>query len=821
MGTVFRDAVYALRLQLKHPGFTIVAVLALALGIGANTTIFSVVNALLLRSIPGVAEPERLVLVGRTDDGQGFNSFSYPNYGDYGDQNTVLSGLATHHRTQLHLSTGAEPERISSALVSGNYFDVLGVKAAIGRTLTPEDDRALGESPVAVISEGLWKRRFGSDPAIVGKEVSINAHPFTIVGVTARGFSGTTLGDPVEIWSPITMYRQADPMFVDVKENFLQTRDIVWLNVFGRLKPGVTIEQAQSEMSQIASGLEQTYPDTNKGAGVAVASGLGLDPGDRTEVRDFTGLLMAAVGLVLLIACANIANLLLARATARQKEMGIRMALGASRGRIIQQLLTESLLLASLGGAAGLFLALWLNDLLVAIMPADYMGFSLDLDLALDSRVLVFTFIVSVVTGMIFGLAPALQASKPDIVPVLKDTGAAGRGTGRARLRSVLVVCQIAVSLVLMIGAGLFVRTLRNARGINPGFDPEHVLTARIDLGRQSYTKQQGRFFYQLLAERIEESPGVQSASLAITVPLAGDSWRTMIRLEGSSADSPSVPVDFNAVGPRYFETMSTPLVAGRDFAWKDSSDAPRVVIVNETFARRAWPDQNAIGKRLAMAEGRGMSPMMEVVGVAGDGKYQTLFERPRGYLFLPLLQQYHAEATLHVRATGSPAKLIGAVQHQVGLLDSSLPVFKVATMAAQMDSALAPQLLAARLIGVFGALALALAAVGIYGVMAFAVSQRTHEIGVRMALGAQVGDVLRLVIRQGMKLTAIGVVLGLVAAYVLTRTIASFLYGVSATDPTTFTYISVLLAGAALAACYLPARRATKVDPMIALRHE
>jgi predicted permease len=820
MGTVVRDAIYASRLLLKHPGFTLVAVLVLALGIGANATIFSIVNALLLRSVPGVVESDKLVMVGRTNDGQGFDTFSYPNYKDYRDQNSLLSGLATHNRTQIHLSTGGEPERVSSEIVSGNYFEVLGVKAALGRTLTSDDDLIPGESPVALISYSLWKRRFGSDPAIVGKEVSLNAHTFTIVGVTERGFAGTMIGDPVEIWAPITMYRQADPMFAGAEEDFLKARDIVWLNVFGRLKPGAAIGQAQAEMSQIASGLEQTYP-TNKGMGVALAPGLGLDPQDRTDVRNFAGLLMAAVGFVLLIACANVANLLLARATARQKEIGVRMALGASRGRIIRQLLTESLLLAMLGGSAGLFLALWLNDLLLAIVPAEYMGFPLNLDLALDARVLAFTFIVSALTGMIFGLAPALQASKPDIVGVLKDSGAAGRGSTQARLRSVLVVGQIALSLVLMIGAGLFVRTLRNARAINPGFDPQHVLTARIDVGRQSYSKQQGRLFYQQLIERIESSPGVQAASLGIAVPLSGGSWRTRIRLEGRPADGPMLPVDFNSVAPGFFETMSTPLSAGRDFTWKDNAEADRVVIVNETFARRAWPDENPVGQRLAMAEGRGMSPSMEVVGVARDGKYQTLFESPRAYMYLPLLQQVQAEATLYVRGAGNPSKLIGAVQHEVSLLDKNLPVFKIATMSALLDSSLAPQLLAARLIGVFGALALALAAVGVYGVMSYAVAQRTHEIGVRMALGAQVGDVLTLIIRQGMKLTIIGVVLGMVFAYALTRTIASFLYGVSATDPVTFAVISALLTGAALGACFVPARRAAKVDPMVALRYE
>ena len=666
MGTLLRDTVYASRGLLKHPSFTLVAVITLALGIGANTTIFSIVNALLLRSVPGVAEPEQLVMVGRTNNGQGFDSFSYPNYKDYRDQNTVLSGLLTQNRTQLHLSTGAEPERISSAIVSGNYFEVLGVKASLGRILTSGDDRSPGESAVAVISNGLWKRRFGADPSIVGKEVSLNAHPFTIVGVTERGFAGTTIGDPIDIWTPIAMYRQADPIFADTEEDFLKSRDIVWLNLFGRLKPGVPIELAQAEMSQIASNLEQTYPDVNKGIGVALAPGLGLDPGDRTEVRGFTGLLMAAVGFVLLIACANVANLLLARATGRQKEIGIRLAIGASRMRIIRQLLTESLLLAMLGGAAGLFLALWLNDLLLAIVPAEYMGFRLNVDLALDSRVLAFTFIVSVLTGMIFGLVPALQASKPDIVHVLKDTGVAGRGIGQARLRSALVVGQVALSLVLMIGAGLFVRTLRNARAINPGFDPDHVMTARIDLGRQSYTKQQGRLFYQQLIERMEASPGVQSASLAIVVPLSGSSWRTVIRLEGTAPDSPTASVDFNAIAPRYFETMNTPLVAGRDFTWNDNAEAARVVIVNETFARRAWPDQNPVGKRLAMADGRVMSPLMEVIGIAADGKYRTLFDQPRGYFDGPLGFRRYADAARARRRQSIKAHRCGSTRSEL-----------------------------------------------------------------------------------------------------------------------------------------------------------
>jgi predicted permease len=822
MGTLIRDTIYASRVLLKHPAFTVVAVLALALGIGANTTIFSMVNALLLRSTPGVTEPLRLAQVGRTNNGEGFDTLSYLNYIDLRDQNTVFSGLAVQNRTQFHVSTGAEPIRVAGQLVSGNYFDVLGMKPALGRMLTSDDDRVAGEGSVVVISSGLWKRRFGGDHSIIGKEISLNAHRYTVVGVAPPGFIGTDIGDPVELWVPVTMYRQGDPMASEIPEDFLKSRGVVWLTAFGRLKQGVTIEQARAEVSRIASNLEHSYPETNKNTGMSIAQGVGLDPQSRSEIQAFTGMLMSVVGLVLLIACANVANLLLARATSRQKEIGIRLALGASRGRIIRQLLTESMLLALVSGAAGLFLALWLNDLLLKIVPGDFLGFVLDLDLGLDARVLAFTLGLSLVTGIVFGLAPALQASKPDLVPVLKDSGAAaGRGAGQARLRSALVVAQIALSLVLMITAGLFVRTLRNTRNINPGFDPQHVLSARIDVGRQNYSKQQGQLFFQQLIERLESTPGVQSASLSITTPLGGGAWGTGIRTEWQPAASPDVGVDFNSIAPRYFETMTMPLVRGRDFTWQDTAESAPVVIINETLARRLWPDEDPIGKRLTTGGPPNANPLREVIGVARDAKYRTLFESPRREMFLPILQNYHSEASLQVRAAGNPAQLISSVQHEVSSMDRNLPVFKVKTMSEQLDSSLTPQLLAAKLIGTLGALALLLAAVGIYGVMSYAVAQRTHEIGVRMALGAQASDVLKLVVGRGLKLTLIGVGIGLAGAYALTRAIESFLYGIGPTDPVTFVGISLLLTGVALGACLAPARRAIKVDPMVALRYE
>ncbi|MEW6206890.1 MAG: ABC transporter permease [Acidobacteriota bacterium] len=821
MKTIRQDLLYAMRMLAKHRAFTAIAALALALGIGANTTIFSFVNALLLRPLSGVSDYDRLVQVGRTIEGQDFDTLSYPNYLDCRDQSASFDGLEAYATTALHLSTGSEAERVGSALVTGNYFSTLGVKAARGRLLTPADEQAPGASPVAVISSRLWQRRFGGDPDIAGRAVSLNARSFTIVGVAADGFAGTRIGDALDIWVPITMYREVDPMFAESKEDFLKTRDISWLSAFGRLKEGVRLEQARAELSNISARLEEAHPDTNARTSVTAAPGLGIDPLNRQEISDFSLMLMGAVGFVLLIACANVANLLLAKATARQKEIGIKLALGATRFRIIRQLLVESLLLAMMGGVAGLFLALWLNDALAAFLPESYMGLPLAVDLSLDLRVLSFTFAASLVTGVIFGLAPAIQASKPDLVPLLKDSAATGRGAKNTRLRSSLVIAQVALSLVLMIGAGLLVKTLVNARAISPGFDTDRVLMARIDLARQNYTDEQGQIFYRRLIERVESLPGVEAASFALTVPLGGGSWGTGVRIEGQEVNSRAAPLDFNVVAPRYFATMGIPLVAGRDFLESDNARSPAVVIINETMAERLWPDQNPIGKRLAVNQGRQFSPWIEVVGVARDSKHRSPFEERRLLAYFPLYQKYHAEASLHVRAGGKPESLLSAVRQEVQAMDKNLPLFRVQTLSEQLDNALTPQRMAAAVISSFGLLAFALAIVGLYGVMSYTVAQRTREIGIRMALGANRNDVIRLIVRHGMMMSGIGIIIGVVGALGLTRILGSLLFGVSATDAATFAGIALALAVISIAACYLPARRAARVDPQVALRYE
>jgi predicted permease len=821
METVWQDLRYGVRTLWKSPGFTLVSIVVLALGIGANTTIFSVVNALLLRPPAGVRSPARMVLLGRTMDGQDFDTFTYPDYVDYRDQSTVFAGVSAFFDTPLHLSTGSDALRVPGTLVSGNYFEVLGADAARGRTLRPEDDREPGAHPVAVISDGLWRRRFGADPNVVGQNVSLNGQPFTVVGIARPAFVGTETDHASDVWLPLAMYRQAIPdHFADT--NPLTERQATWLSAFARLKDNVRPAQAQAELDTIAHRLADAYPESNEHKGATISPGLGFDPNQRRDVQQLTTMLMAVVGLVLLIACANVANLLLARGVTRHKELGIRLALGAGRGRLVRQLLTESLLLAVLSGAAGLFVALWTSDLLASFIPAEALGGgTATIDLHPDRNVLLFAIGVSLLTGLIFGLIPALQTSRPDVMTVLKQTGTPSSVRVRSRLRGALVVTQIALSLVLLVCAGLFVRTLRNARAISPGFNTSHVLVAALDLGRQSYKQPQAELFYAQLTERVRALPGVEAASLAEMLPLGGGSLGTVIQLEGQPADAPGVNVDFNNVAPDYLRTMEIPLKLGRDFSARDTAAAPGVVIVNETLARKLWPNESPIGKRFIMPKGMTERATVEVVGVAADTKYRTLFERPRLYMYVPYAQNFSAAMRLHVRASGDPETLRAAVAHEVQTLDRNLPLSGVKTLREQLNSSLTQQRVAATLVAVFGLLALALAAVGLYGLLAYTVSQRTHEIGVRLALGAQTGDVLRLVLRDGLRLALLGIAVGLLIAAGVTRLLASLLYGVSALDPLTYGGVALALIVVALIASYVPARRATKVDPMVALRYE
>jgi predicted permease len=805
----------------KQPGFTLIAVTTLALGIGANTTIFSFTNALLLRSIAGVADQGKLVMIGRTMNGSGFDTFSWPNYADLRDQNKTLAGLAAYYSTAMHLSTAGEADRVRGAAATGSYFSVLGVGAQLGRTLLMEDEAAPGASPVAVISDSLWRRRFDADPEIVGKTMLLNNHQYTIVGVAAESFAGTRIGDTLDVWVPVTMYAQVEPTVWNGADQIMTVRNASWLDVFARLKPGVEIEQARSELGAIARQLEEAYPKFNRQAGVAIAPGLGFEsPNTRADVRRFMSLMMGIVGLVLVVACANVANMLLARATVRRREIAIRLALGAGRWRIVRQLLTESLLLALLGGVTGVLVALWANNLLKRFLPPRYMGVPLDVQINLDPRVLGFALFISLLTGVIFGLIPALNTSKPELVPLLKDAVVSGRGVRQSKLRGALVVSQVALSLVVLVCAGLFVRTLRNSRAISPGFDIERVLTLRVDVGRQGYTEPQGKVYYWRLLERVKALPGVESASLVSTLPLSGGSWGTGIRVEGKqlTPDGEPLSTDYNVIAPHYFETIRIRLLLGRDFVEQDSATSPGVVIVNETTAHRLWADENPLGQRLAMGPDQ---KRLEVIGVVSDVKHRSLFESPRTHLYLPIDQAYKSTMTLLVRTLSDPKNLVAAVQRETQSIDKNLPVFSVRTLEEQLDNSLGPQRVSALFVSAFGVIALLLAAIGLYGVMAYAVSQRTREIGIRLALGASNSDVFRSVLKTGLGLTMMGLVIGLAACLAVTRVLTSQLYGVNGTDPLTFACVAGLLASVAVLACYIPARRATKVDPMIALRSE
>ena len=812
MSGLIQDLRFSFRRLMKSPGFTVVALLSLALGIGANASIFSLVNTVLLRPLPAT-QPEQLVGVYGMVSGQSdVTLISYPNYTDYRERNEVFTDLLAYRFAPVSLSHGGTNERLWGYVVSGNYFDVLGVKPALGRTFTTEEDRTPNSHPVVVLSYGSWQRRFSGDPSIIGKTVLLNNHTFTIIGVAPEDFNGTEVAYAPELWAPAMMAGQIEP-----GNDWLTQRGNANLFVLGRLKQGVSRAQAEASLQSVTAQLAREYPDDNGGRGVKLLpSGL-FTPEIRSAVVGFTGVLMAVVGLLLLIACVNLANLLLARATERRKEIAIRLALGASRARLVRQLLTESVLLSVAGGALGLLLAVWINDLVTAIkLPTDI---ALAFDLSLDWRVLAFTFLLSLLTGIVFGLLPALQSSNPNLVSSLKDDNVAG-GFRRSRLRNALVVAQVALSLLLLVCAGLIVRSLEGARSINPGFNPENAVAVSFDVGLQGYDEAKGRQFQQRVVERVAALPGVQSATLVSNLPLSINYNSTNVYIEGQPFVNGSElpPVIPNKVGLNYFQTMGIGL-RGRDFTALDKEKESRVAIVNETFARNFFHGKEAIGKRFNF-DGP-TEPFWEIISVASDGKYNTLGEKPQPLVYLPLLRNYDSTVTLVARTTVNPQTVIAALRNEIKNLDPNLPLYDVKTLNEHMSIPLFPARMAALVLGSFGLLALILAAVGIYGVMSYAVSQRTHEIGIRMALGASRRDVLKLVVGQGMILTLVGIAIGLVGAFALTRLMASLLFTVSATDPVTFAGISALLAFVALVACYVPARRAAKVDPMVALRYE
>jgi macrolide transport system ATP-binding/permease protein len=806
---VVQDLRFGLRMLVKSPTFTCVAVLTLALGIGANTAVFTFVDALLLRPLAGVTQPDRLVQLGRQyPDKTYLSDSSYPDYVDYRDQNTVLSGLAVVAPTAFHLSTGSQTERVEGELVSSNYFDVLGAAAAHGRLLSPSDDRDGSADPVVVLSYRLWQRRFGGDPSVLGTTVTLNGHDFTIIGVTSEPFAGIKVGTPRDVWVPLEALRQMD---LTTGAHFGQRR-ASWLESFARLKPGVTLEQARAELSAIAQRLERTYPDTNARAGIGVEPGLGRDVDVRRALGRFVYLPLTAVGLVLVIACANVAGLLLARAAARRKEIATRLALGAGRIRVVRQLLTESIVLAIAGGVAGLAIGSWLTSGLRSLLPDRYLFLSFNVDLGLDWRVFGFMLGVATATGVLFGLVPALQGSRPDVVPELKGV----RGANERRdigLRGVLVVTQLALTVILLVAAGLCVRTLRNAAAIDTGYEAGTVLTARMDLARQNYSEARGRRVQQQLLERMQNVPGVDAAGFAVTLPLNDGRWEDAIRRDG---DSTRVQTFQNVVSPRYFAAMKIPLVTGRGFSDRDDAQAPRVAILNQGLARILWPGENPIGKRVRF---KGQS--IDVIGVVRDIKGRNLFEPPAPMFYLPLFQSYQPNVVLHVRAAVSPASLVPVLRQEVSALDKDLPVYALTTLDEHVRATLTPQRLLAYLIGGLGVLALLLAAIGLYGLMAYGVAERTPEIGIRMALGAHKADVMRLFVVGGMKLALSGVILGSIAALGVTPLMKSLLFGISPLDPLTLVMAPALLLLAALVACAVPAHCAAGADPKIALRYE
>ncbi|HEV3469188.1 MAG TPA: ABC transporter permease [Pyrinomonadaceae bacterium] len=817
MRTLLQDLRYGLRMLRKTPGFTLVALVSLALGIGVNTAIFSLVNAVLLRPVPVVRGQGRIVWLRAPS--------SYPDFLDYRERARSLEGMtAVTGTSEFSLNSGGESELVTGEFVSANYFDVLGVAAARGRTFAPEEDRT--PAPVVVLAHQLWRTRFGSDPSVVGRQINLNGLGFTVVGVAPEKFIGTEVGLDRELWVPLSMHPVLYPPAAKAsagREDLFGERNSHWLRVFARLREGVSREQAGAELTNIARAVAEAHygradAEALRRVELLRMSG-GMDPGDREQALPVAGMMMAVVGLVLLIACANLGGLLVARAAVRRRETAIRQALGAGRLRLVRQWLTESVLLGVLGGALGLLLALWGNDLMVAYAQGTPLA---ALDLGIDYRVLAFTSAASVATGVVFGLAPALQASRLDIVTALKSEDALGHaGARRSRLRAAFVAAQVALSAVLLVGAGLFIRSLQSAHSIDPGFRVERALTVPVNLGLLRYEEGEGRGFYRELLARVGALAGVESASLVRFPPLGFSYAQGQVFAEGRELrpGEEGTTVGFNVVGPGYLRTMGTPLLRGREFAEADRAGAPGVAVVSEALADALWPGQDALGKRLSFEGTRG--PFLEVVGVARDVKYRSLGDAARPYLYLPVLQSYEPRMTLVVRTEGEPQALAGAVREQVRALDANLPVADVRTLGEQLALSLLPSRAAAWTLGGFGLLALALAAIGIYGVVSYAVAQRTREIGVRVALGAQRRDVLRLVMGEGMLVVGLGVAAGLLLSLAATRVVAGFLYGVGATDPLTFAGVPLLLGAIALAAGYLPARRAAKVDPAVALRHE
>ena len=809
-GGLGRDFRHAVRLLLRRPGFSALAILALALGIGANAVAFTFVTSMLFPEMP-VHEPDRLIRVyGRIPDGLQHATISYPDYLDIAERVPFLDGILAEKLVPLNLGTERGNERVWGYAVSGNYFTLLGVEPVLGQLFDHEGHEP-GQHPVVVLSYGFWQRAFGGDRGVIGQKVVLNGYPFTVAAVTPAGFTGTNVGLSPSVWAPVSMSE-----YVLAGFEILYRRNRSFLSV-ARLAPGVSVDEARVGLDVIAEQLAAEYPDENQGYGLNVLpeSEGGIHPMMRGGFIGFSGVLATVVALVLLLACANVAGLLLSRSFQRRREVGLRLALGASRGRLVRQFLVESAVLAVLSGALGFALAFYGLRLLAAIqIPTDV---PFVLPLTIDARVLAFTLVVTIATTLLVGLVPAFQGARTALVPALKD--GAGLAHRRTRLRNALVASQIALSAVLLVGTGLFLRSLANAQSIDLGFDPRNTVMSSIDLGLQGYSPERGQVFFEELGERIKSLSGVESVGWANMLPFDFNINQNEIVPEGyEPPDGGGYPsVNRNVVSAGYFATMRTRLVAGRDFDARDHVDGPPVAIVNETLAEQFWPGETAVGKRL----GRPGISSFEVVGVVQDGKYLTLGEDPKPFVFYPSSQRRNLDMTFVVRTRGEPAALLPEVRDVARAMDPDLPVYNVKLLEDHVQIALAPARAGAAILGSFGALALVLAAIGLYGVVAFWVSQRTHEIGIRRALGAEPSDIFKNVLRNGMLLVLPGLAVGVAASVVGARFAVSVLYGIDPLDPVAFGAALFVLAVTALVACLAPARRAVAVDPVVALRYE
>lgn len=808
----------------KSPGFSLICILSLALGIGANTTIFTVVNAILLNPLP-VSDISRLVEVDTIDAKTRVTQanatkmgMSYTNCDDYRRQNQVFSGLSCIDFATLTWSGEAEPRQVAGLLVNANYFDVLGVKPTLGRFFLPDEDTKPGGDNAVVISHSLWSNKMGSDPNIVGRTLTLNATSFTVIGVAPKGFKGIfTIGPADVIWMPVSMYGQVLSGFI--KDNF---RDRRFLNsvVVGRLKPGVTAGEAEAHLRTIASRLSQEYPKENGGRSVAVSAladaAVGVNQHDQFVIAG--ALMMGIVGLILLIACVNLANLLLARGARRQREISIRAAVGASRLRLVRQLLTESIALSLVGGVVGLGLAYLGKYALWAYRPPFLeQG---DLKLALDSHVLLFTFGLALLTGIVFGLAPAIKGSRADLATTLNAGGRSGSATWtRGSLRSILVISEVSLALITLVGAGLFIRSMQNAQKTDMGFESTRLFVMNFDLGSLHYDEAHGQQFYRDAIQRAASTPMVDAATVASNAPLGGGLARTVFP-EGKDELSGyrGTLTQLNDVSTSYFDTLRIPLIKGRVFSDLDKKETPPVAVINQAMAKHFWPDQDAVGKRFHFF---GDSALIEVVGIVGNTVINQIGEDPQPLAYLPLTQDYAPAATLQVRTTGDPGTVVPTVRSAIQSLDRNLAITNVQTIHEVLDQGLWAPRMAAALLTIFGLLALTLSGIGVYGVLSYSVSQQTREIGVRMALGATPGEVLRWVVGQGFRLAGAGLLIGIIAGLLLMRFVSSLLFGISTHDPATFGVVAVVLGVVAFFACYIPARRATRVSPVVALRYE